>query len=146
MHFHNGETGRTMHNRYPNLYHGATRPAIEQYEREHPGREIWNYSRSGFSGQIGAPGAAWGELANFPGDNSADWSQGSGLRSASVDMLSRAVGGAWGYSTDIGGYLGVATRELFVRWTEWAALSPYLRIHNSSSAETQQPWTFDEGP
>jgi sulfoquinovosidase len=146
MHFHNGETGATMHNAYPNAYHAATRAAFEEYEAEHPDREVWNYTRAGFSGTTSEPGSAWGEMANFPGDNSADWSQGSGLRSAAVDMLSRAVGGAWGYSTDIGGYLGETPKELFWRWTEWAALSPYFRLHNSSSSQTRQPWFFDQGP
>jgi alpha-glucosidase (family GH31 glycosyl hydrolase) len=146
MHFHNGETGATMHNKYPNLYHAATRAAIEEYEREHPGREIWNYTRAGYSGTTEVKGSAWGEMANFPGDNTADWTQASGLKSAAVDMLSRGVGGAWGFSTDIGGYLGDTPKELFYRWTQWAALSPYFRLHNSSSSGTRQPWFYDEGP
>lgn len=146
MHFHNGETGATMHNAYPNYYHAATRVAVEEYEAQNPGRAIYHYTRAGFSGTTDLKGSAWGEAANFPGDNSADWSQGSGLKSASVDMLSRAVGGAWGFSTDIGGYLGDTPKELFYRWTQWAALSPYFRLHNSSSNGTRQPWFYDEGP
>jgi alpha-D-xyloside xylohydrolase len=54
-------------------------------------------------------------------------------------MLNRGVGGAWGFSTDIGGYLGDTPKELFFRWSQWAALSPYFRLHNSSSNGTRQP-------
>src|SRR3712207_1176265 len=71
-------------------------------------------------------------------------SQGSGLKSAAPDMLSRGVGGAYGYSTDIGGYLGETPRELFVRWVQWATFSPYFRLHNSASSGTRQPWFYDE--
>src|SRR3712207_7180611 len=59
-------------------------------------------------------------------------SQGSGLKSAAPDMLSRGVGGAYGYSTDIGGYLGDTPRELFVRWVQWATFSPYFRDREST--------------
>ena len=43
---------------------------------------------------------------------------------------SRAVTGAYGYGTDIGGYYDLTnpptSKELFLRWAEWAALSPDL--------------------
>ena len=153
MHFHNGETGASMHNAYPNYYHAATRAAIEEFEADpvlNPtGRRVWNFTRSGFSGTTSdkrpVPGSAASEYSNFPGDNSANWTQASGLKSAATDMLSRAVGGAWSYQTDIGGYLGDTPEELFWRWTQWAALSPMFRLHNSSSNGTRQPWFFDEG-
>ena len=51
------------------------------------------------------PGAAAYESANFPGDESPDWTPASGIRSLAPDMLNRAVGGAFGFATDIGGYL-----------------------------------------
>ena len=41
---------------------------------------------------------------NFPGDETTDWDRASGLASLTTDMLNRAVGGAYGYATDIGGY------------------------------------------
>ena len=39
MHFADGETGQTMHNRNPILYMKATRQAIDAYERSHPSAE-----------------------------------------------------------------------------------------------------------
>jgi alpha-glucosidase (family GH31 glycosyl hydrolase) len=145
MHFHDGETGLTMHNRLPILYDQATREVVNQYEREHPGRHILFYTRAGYTG---TPGNAAYESANFPGDETTDWSRASGLASLTTDMLSRAIGGAYGYSTDIGGYFDIGpyqatTKELFLRWAQWAALSPLFRLHGSILAGTHAPWTFD---
>lgn len=145
MHFHDGETGATMHNRLPILYDRATRQVVDQYERQHPGRQIFFYTRAGYTG---TPGDAADESANFPGDETTDWGRASGLASLTTDMLNRAIGGAYGYSTDIGGYFdvgpyGATTKELFIRWAEWAALSPLFRLHGSAAAGTHAPWTFD---
>jgi alpha-glucosidase (family GH31 glycosyl hydrolase) len=146
MRFHNGETGATMHNRYPVLFHRATREVVERWEREHPRRgKVFFYTRSGYSG---SPGSAAYETANFPGDETTDWSRSSGLASIATDMLNRGVGGALGFSTDIGGYFDIGpyqptTRELFIRWTEWTVLSPVFRLHGSVGAGTHTPWSFD---
>jgi sulfoquinovosidase len=144
MHFADSETGVTMHNRYLNLYAKATRQALHRYRREHPHRRLWFFTRAGYTGR---PGAAAYEGGNFPGDETTDWTHSSGLASLTADMLNRAVGGAYGYGTDIGGYFDYTTppttKELFLRWAEWAALSPVFRLHGSGRTGTHAPWTFD---
>jgi alpha-glucosidase len=145
MHFHDGNTGEVLHNRLAGLAHRATREVVEQFEREHPDREIFFYTRAGHSG---TPGAAAFENANFPGDETTDWTRSAGLASLATDMLNRAIGGAWGFTTDIGGFFDVGpyqptSRELFLRWAEWAALSPFFRLHGSVAAGTHMPWTYD---
>ena len=35
------------------------------------------------------------------------------------------------------------TKELFLRWAEWAALTPIFRLHGSVAAGTHAPWTYD---
>jgi len=142
MHFSDGSSGLQMHNRYPVLYQRVTREAVEAYESLHPGRTIFFYTRSGYSGE---PGSAAYTNANFPGDETTDWGAASGLQSLTPDMLNRAIGGAYGYSTDIGGYYDIGeglkptSRELFVRWAEWAALSPLFRLHGAITRE-HTPW------
>lgn len=141
MRFADGSTGRTMHNRYPVLYHRATRRFLERYEREHPRRgPIYMFTRAGFTGSAGD------ENANFPGDETTNYSRASGLASLAPDMLNRAVGGSFGYTTAIGGYAdlldGPPDDELFTRWSEWAALTPFFRVHNSANAGTRRPWDF----
>jgi len=144
MRFFDGSTGAQMHNRYPTLYHRATREVVEQWEREHPGERIFFFTRAGYSGR---PGSAAFESANFPGDETTDWSRSSGIASLATDMLNRGIGGAFGFNTDIGGYADFhtppPTRELYVRWSQWAALSPVFRVHNSSSNGTRMPWAYD---
>jgi alpha-D-xyloside xylohydrolase len=85
-------------------------------------------------------------MGEFPGDETADWSEASGIASLAPDMLNRAVGGAFGYTTDIGGYTdlltGAADAELFTRWSEWAALTPFFRVHNSGTNGTRMPWSY----
>jgi alpha-glucosidase (family GH31 glycosyl hydrolase) len=139
--FADGSTGRTMHNRYPEVYHALTARLEPELERRF-GREIFWFTRSGTTG------SARHEMGNFPGDETAEWTGGSGIRSLAPDMLNRAVGGAFGYSTDIGGYLDrfnpPPDEELWTRWHEWAALSPFFRLHNSQTSGTRMPWHFGD--
>jgi alpha-glucosidase (family GH31 glycosyl hydrolase) len=142
MHFHDGSTGAQMHNAFPLLYHRATAQVVAAYRREHPQRRIWWFTRAGYSG------SARYEPANFPGDETTDWTRSAGLASQTTDMLNRAIGGAYGFTTDIGGYFDVGpytatTKELFIRWAEWAALSPFFRVHGSVLAGTHTPWSYD---
>jgi alpha-D-xyloside xylohydrolase len=144
MHFHDGSTGVRMHNRLPTLAHRATRQVVRTFERSHPNREIWFFTRAGHTGR---PGAAAYEGANFPGDETTDWTRSSGLASLATDMLNRAIGGAYGFTTDIGGFFDIGpyeptTKELFVRWAQWAALSPFFRLHGSVGAGTHTPWSY----
>jgi alpha-glucosidase (family GH31 glycosyl hydrolase) len=145
MIFHDGETGLQMHNRYPVLYARVTRSILDRYMRGHPGRQLFFYTRAGYSGD---PGSAAYENANFAGDETTDWTRSSGIRSVIPDMLNRSIGGAWGYSTDIGGYFDLftphpTTKELLLRWAELAVFTPFFRLHGSLLAGTHTPWRYD---
>jgi alpha-glucosidase (family GH31 glycosyl hydrolase) len=144
MHFADGTTGVTRHNDYLTLMAKATREELTRYRTAHPERRPWFFTRAGYSG---LPGSAAYENANFPGDETTDWDRTSGLGSLTTDMLNRAVGGAYGYATDIGGYFdyisGATDKELFIRWAQWAALSPVFRLHGSGRLGTHAPWSYD---
>lgn len=146
MHFASGETGATLHNRFPALQAKVTRAAVTVWEHDHPGRQVSFFQRAGYAGS-----AAY-ENAEFPGDETVDWTRSTGLPSIVPDMLNRAVGGAPGFDTDIGGYaqftpehpfLPATNAELFTRWAQAAALMPYFRVHNSGLSGAQMPWDFD---
>lgn len=146
MHFSDGSSGAAMHNRYPVLFHRSSRRILDRWAAKHPKRgPIWFFTRAGYSGR---PGSAAYEMGNFPGDETVDWGAASGLRSLAPDMLNRAVGGAFGFTTDIGGYIdtltGPPSEELYDRWTEWAALTPYFRVHNSSVNGVRMPWAYGD--
>jgi alpha-glucosidase (family GH31 glycosyl hydrolase) len=142
--FFDGESGATMHNRYPVVYARATRRVIDEYEREHPRRSVFFFTRAGYTGR---PGSAAYENANFPGDETTDWTGSSGIASVVPDMLNRAIGGAYGFTTDIGGYFDVYTgptsKELFLRWAQLTALTPFFRVHGSLLAGVHTPWSYD---
>jgi alpha-glucosidase (family GH31 glycosyl hydrolase) len=130
-----------MHNLYPVLYQQAVREAVDAFQQAHPDRSFWFFNRAGYTGSTGYEGG------NFPGDEATDFSVSSGLQSLAPDMLNRGLAGAYGYGTDIGGFLdilsGKTTKELFIRWTEWAALSPIFRVHGARSG-THTPYSFDQ--
>ncbi|MEO6605717.1 MAG: TIM-barrel domain-containing protein [Aeromicrobium sp.] len=141
MYFANGETGTTMHNKYTALFQEVVDETVASYQRRHPDRSFFRYNRAGFTGSAGH------EVANFPGDETTDWGKASGLASLAPDMLNRGVGGAYGFTTDIGGYAdqlsGKTSSELLVRWAEWAVLSPVFRLHGSAGSGTHMPWDYD---
>ena len=145
MQFADGRNGAALHNRYPALYHRATREALDEWLAAHPGHDdIWFFTRAGYAG---IDGTARYEGANFAGDGNTDWSVSSGLASQAPDMLNRGIAGACGFTTDIGGYFDyispATTKELFIRWAQWATLSPLMRLHGSVKAGTHMPWTYD---
>jgi len=141
--FHDGQTGASMHNEYPIIYDHVTREIINAYTKRHPGRQIFFFTRAGYSGD---PGSVAYENAEFLGDNTTTWDAASGIASVIPDMLNRSVGGAYGPDTDIGGYLNLlsaaTTPELFDRWAELAALTPFYRVHNSGETGTEMPWAL----
>jgi alpha-glucosidase (family GH31 glycosyl hydrolase) len=148
MRFDDGSTGRAMRNRYPVLQAEVTRRAVDQWERANPGRRVFFFQRAGFGG---SPGSAAFENAQFPGDETVDWSMDTGLPSIVPDMLNRAVTGAPGFTTDIGGYaqfrvespfMPATGPELFTRWSQAAALTPFFRVHNSGLTGAMMPWDF----
>ncbi len=63
----------------PSLFHRATMKAVRRFERRHPRREIFYFTRAGYTG---TPGSARYEYANFPGDETTDWTRAAGPRLA----------------------------------------------------------------
>jgi sulfoquinovosidase len=144
MRFADGSTGREMHNRYPVLYHRITADAFAAYRDRNPDREPWFYVRAGYTGR---PGSAAYEQTSWGGDNTADWSRASGIGSVVPDLLNRGLGGAYGYATDIGGYIDTFGRpdaELLQRWAELGSLLPVNRLHGSPVNGTHMPWEYGD--
>ncbi len=124
-----GGTGAEhAHNLYPLRYNGAVSEAIA----EKTGRAPLVWGRSGWAGSHRYP-AQWGGDAE---------STVSGMRATLRGGLSHAMSmpGLWGH--DIGGFFGPElTPELYVRWTQFGALSPLMRAHG---LRPREPWEFGE--
>lgn len=145
MIFHNGETGRSMHNKLSTLAAKETLRIVEKYEEANPGTDIFYFTRSNFSGRPGSPAY---EHAQFLGDNTQSWDALTGIKAVIPDILNRGLGGAFNVTTDIGGYWdlgkGVTDKELFIRWSQLATFIPLFRLHNSPFTSLKTPWSFDE--
>lgn len=140
MAFHSGEPIDIAHNRYAYDYHKAAREAADDWEAENPGKRIFFYGRAGMTGACAlTPGT-------FPGDESTTWDNGHGLPSIIPTMLNLALSGCYTFSTDVGGYFDIATprttEELFIRWSQASALTPMMRLHNSTFSGSVYPWTY----
>jgi alpha-D-xyloside xylohydrolase len=129
--FHNGKTGHEMHNLYPRLYNELTFEAM-QVQRggvRQPGMLL---ARSGWHGSQRLS-AIWA------GDQTSDFAYNSGLRTAIIAGLSAGLAGFPYWTSDIGGYFGTPTDEVYARWVEFSAFCPIMMIHGAGRRE---PWTF----
>jgi alpha-glucosidase len=59
-------------------------------------------------------------------------------------LLGLGVSGVPFVGSDVGGYAGRATPELFARWLQVGAVSPFCRGHTASSGNPQEPWVFGQ--
>jgi alpha-glucosidase len=109
--------------------------ASQQAMRElRPNLRSWSLSRSGFSG-------IQRYSANWSGDTNSTWDS---LR-VSVQLTSHmALSGQNQFGHDIGGFLGSPSAELFVRWLEFAAYTPFFRNHAMNTSAPREPWVFGE--
>jgi alpha-D-xyloside xylohydrolase len=124
--FHDGRTGREMHNLYPLLYNAA----VFEVTAEEKGRGlVW--SRSGTAGSQRFP-VCWS------GDPASDFDS---LAATVRGGLAAGMSGIALWSHDIGGYRGTPDPELYVRWAQFGLFSSHSRMHGDSPRE---PWRFGE--
>jgi alpha-D-xyloside xylohydrolase len=116
-----GGPGTALHNRYPILFARA----VTQVLRER-GRDFATIFRAGFTGSARVHHGMWGgdQLGTF-----------EGLRSAIRSAQTAGVSGFPIWGSDIGGYhrgfRGEApplTAEVFVRWAQFAAVTPVFEV------------------
>src|SRR5690606_22730381 len=121
-----GTAAEHAHNLYPLQYNGAVSDAIA----EHTGRPPLVWGRSGWAGSHRYP-AQWGGDAE---------STVAGMRASLRGGLSYALSAPGVWSHDVGGFYGPElTPELYVRWTQFGALSPMMRAHG---LRPREPWAF----
>ncbi|MQA02863.1 MAG: alpha-xylosidase [Streptosporangiales bacterium] len=116
------------HNLYPLRYNGAVSEVIGR----HTGRSPLVFGRSGWAGSQRYPGQ-WGGDAE---------STVAGMQASLRGGLSYALSAPGVWSHDVGGFYGPElTPELFVRWTQFGALSPMMRAHG---LRPREPWAFGD--
>ncbi len=99
-----------------------------------PHKRMLTITRSGYSG-LQRYSSVW------TGDNIASWKH---LWIANVQSQRLAVSGVSYVGSDIGGFVGKPTPELFVRWIQLGIFHPFCRVHSSQDDGDQEPWSFGE--
>jgi alpha-D-xyloside xylohydrolase len=125
--FHNGRSGREMHNLF--LYH-FTRAPYDVVKEIHGEGIVWR--RAGYIGSQRFPGT-------WAGDTQVSW---KGMRGCFRGGLSAGLTGDAFWSHDIGGFCGPApSEEMYCRWAQFGMLSPLTRFHGTTPRE---PWYFGD--
>lgn len=121
--------GKYFHNVYPLAYNSTVFNATKKVSGENI---VW--ARSGTAGSQRFP-LHWG------GDSQCTFEALAGtLRAA----LSIGMCGFPFFSHDIGGFLGLPTDELYVRWAQFGLFSSHSRCHGAGDTTYREPWRFSE--
>ena len=113
---------------------GEARATWEAMRAAAPTRRPFVLTRAGYAGSQ-RYGAMW--TGDAP---SAWWS----LRQQLPMLLGMGLSGLAFVGSDVGGYSGHATPELFARWMSLGVVSPFFRAHVTQGVNDQEPWAFGQ--
>ncbi|MBQ3080652.1 MAG: DUF4968 domain-containing protein [Clostridia bacterium] len=121
--------GKHFHNTYSLLYNSVVFNAT----KDAGGDEIV-WARSGTAGSQRYP-------LNWGGDSQCTFEALAGtLRGA----LSAGMSGIPFFSHDIGGFIGLPSDELYIRWAQMGLFSSHSRCHGAGDHTHREPWAFSE--
>jgi len=120
---------REIHNVYGML---MSRSTYEGLMALRPNARPFVLSRASFAG-----GQRYTAL--WPGDNTSNWAH---LRQSIPTLLGMGLSGFPFVGSDIGGFVGAPSAELFTRWLEAGVFYPFMRDHTMFGSPDQEPWSF----
>lgn len=126
--FFDGRFGKEMHNLYPVLYNEITYQTMQAIK---PGVLL---IRSGWHG-------SQKHSIIWAGDQTSDFCLTSGMHAAMIAGQTAGLTGFPYWASDIGGYFGNPTDEVYMRWTQFGAFSPIMLVHGAGKRE---PWNFSD--
>jgi alpha-glucosidase (family GH31 glycosyl hydrolase) len=125
-----GHRESEMHNVYNLLWHqGLT----EGFASNYPNARLYILSRSGFAGDHRFGAGHW------TNDTGADWTTFAAHMNA---ICNYGLSGLSYFGSDIGGFTGTPTDELYIRWFQFGAFCPVFRAHGVDSKPVA-PFEFD---
>jgi alpha-glucosidase len=120
---------REIHNVYGLLNSRATH---EGMLRLRPDSRPFVLTRASFAG-------AQRYAAIWPGDNISSWSH----LQATIPMLTGlGLSGVPFVGSDIGGFAGAPSAELYTRWLQTGVFYPFMRTHTTFGTPDQEPWSY----
>jgi alpha-glucosidase len=130
---HEGNPKR-LHNKYPEMWAELNRTLIDSLEQS---EEYTFFMRAAYTNSPKYAGLFW------EGDQMVTWDKYDGLRSAVIGLQSSGISGMTINHSDIGGYTAITdfpfnyvrSKELFMRWAEFAAFTPVFRTHEGNRPE-----------
>lgn len=120
--------GRQMHNLYPLLYQKAAFEITQEKKGEENGI-IW--ARSAYAGAQRYP-------VHWSGDNSSNFEN---LLSSLRGGLSLGLCGFTFWSQDTGGFVGIPSDEVYIRWVQLSIFQSHFRFHGNPP-RFREPWNF----
>ena len=120
---------REIHNVYGQLMSRAT---FEGLSRLRPNERPFVLTRSSFAG-----GQRY--AAVWTGDNTSDWSS---LRQSLPMLMGMGLSGFPFVGSDIGGFVGAPSGELYTRWLQIGVFYPFMRSHSEFNSPSKEPWAF----
>lgn len=132
---HAGDGLKDTHRRYHNVYGmQMARATFEGVRKLAPEKRPFVLTRAGFAG-VQRFAAVW------TGDNYASWDH----LALSIPMLANmSVSGVPFVGADAGGFAEMPSGELYARWLQAAALTPFLRSHSVGWVGNKEPWAFND--
>ncbi len=130
-----GDGFPATHRRYHNVYGmQMARSTFEGLKKLAPEKRPFVLTRAGFAG-VQRFSAVW------TGDNVASWDH----LALSIPMLANlSVSGVPFVGADVGGFAETPSGELYARWLQAAALTPFLRSHSETGQPNKEPWEYGE--
>lgn len=129
---HNGDGDPGAHARYHNVYGmQMARASFEGLAKLAPERRPFVITRAGYAG-VQRYAAVWS------GDNDASWDH----LALTIPLLTNlSISGVPFVGADVGGFAATTTPELYARWLQAAALTPFFRTHSAADTEQREPWS-----
>ncbi|MGI9104850.1 MAG: glycoside hydrolase family 31 protein [Pyrinomonadaceae bacterium] len=132
---HDGDGLPGDHARYHNVYgFQMTRSTFEGLQKLRPEARPFVLTRAGYAG-VQRYSAVW------TGDNVGSWEH---LQLSIAMLTNLSISGVPFVGADVGGFANNATPELYTRWLQAAALTPFFRSHIATGLQEREPWSFGE--
>ena len=125
-----GRRESEIHNVYNLLWHQSL---AEGFASNYPNARLYILSRSGFAGDQRFGAGHW------TNDTGADWAT---LAAHLNAICNYGLSGLSYFGSDIGGFTGTPSDELYIRWFQFGAFCPVFRAHGFDSKPTA-PYEFD---